>query len=164
MPATYEPIATTTVSSSGSSVTFSSIPQTYTDLFVVSSAQRNSPGSGGDALKTQLNGDTGSNYSWTGISYNIAGTGSGRSTNQTICILGAAEDGIYATSICHILNYSNTNTFKTLITRVSSTGTQGVSETVNLWRSTSAISSIFIDCSTGFVAGSTFTLYGIKAA
>lgn len=164
MPATYEPIATATVSSTGSTVTFSSIPQTYTDLILISSARRGTDGSGGDGVKTRINSDSGTNYSWTGMSYNVGGTGSGRSSNQTIFIAGSCEDGSYATSICHLMDYSNTTTFKTMITRTSSIGTQGVGEIINLWRSTSAITSLFLDAASGFYTGSTFTLYGIKAA
>lgn len=164
MPGTYEPIATATVASTGGTVTFSSIPQTYTDLILISSARRGIDGSGGDGIKTQINGDSGSNYSWTGMSYNIGGTGSGRATNQTIFQAGSCEDGSYSTSICHLMDYSNTTTFKTMISRSSSIGTQGVGETINLWRSTSAITSLYLNAASGFWAGSTFTLYGIKAA
>jgi hypothetical protein len=164
MPATYEPIATATVASTGGTITFSSIPSTYTDLILISSARRGIDGSGGDAVKAQVNGDSGSNYSWNGISYNAGGTGASRANNQSIFIAGSCEDGVYSTSICHFMNYSNTTTFKTMLTRTSSTGTQGVGTTVNLWRSTTAINSIFLNAASGFYAGSVFTLYGIKAA
>jgi hypothetical protein len=57
MAKTYEPIATTTLSSAQSSVTFSSISGSYTDLVLVS----NVSGSGGNAnLRVTLNSDTGS--------------------------------------------------------------------------------------------------------
>jgi hypothetical protein len=164
MPATYEPIATATVSSTGGTVTFSSIPSTYTDLVLISSARRGTDGSGGDAIKARVNGDSGSNYSWIGFAYNVGGTGASKSNNQNIFIAGACEDGFNSASICHFMNYANTSNFKSMIARTASVGTQGVGMTVNTWRSTSAITSIFLDASTGFWSGSTFTLYGIKAA
>jgi hypothetical protein len=164
MPVTYEPIATATVASTGGTVTFSSIPGTYTDLVLISSARRGVDGSGGDSVKTRVNGDSGSNYSWIGMSYNVGGTGGSKANNQHIFIAGNCEDGIYSASICHFMNYANTSNFKSMITRSSSIGTQGVGMNVNTWRSTSAITSIFLDAASGFWAGTTFTLYGIKAA
>jgi len=66
MPITYEPIATTTLSSAQSSVTFSSISGSYTDLVLVFSDVKLS--SGDSAIDIQVgNGsvDTSSNYSFT---------------------------------------------------------------------------------------------------
>ena len=60
MPNTYEPIATNTLGSAASSVTFSSIPSTYTDLIVVMN-YANSTGLADVFFR--FNGDTGSNYS-----------------------------------------------------------------------------------------------------
>ncbi len=62
MPATYEPLATTTLGSAASSVTFSSISGSYTDLVVVFSG---TAGGGNSNLILTFNSDTGSNYSWT---------------------------------------------------------------------------------------------------
>ena len=68
-------------------------------------------------------------------------------------------------AIINIQNYSNTTTYKTILGRANNAVT-GVTETVGLWRSTSAITSMTLLQSYGsdlFKTGSTFTLYGIKA-
>ena len=69
--------------------------------------------------------------------------------------------------ILQLMNYSNTTTYKTILSRTNAAA-NGVDATVGLWRSTSAITSIEIGKNSGmsgtFQIGSTFTLYGIKAA
>jgi hypothetical protein len=63
--------------------------------------------------------------------------------------------------ITHIMNYSNTTTYKTTVAR-SNNPARIVDFYINMWRSTSAISTVAF---TGnFATGSSFSLYGIKAA
>ncbi len=165
MPATYEPIATTTASGSTSSITFSSISSAYTDLVLVSNL---GTVGGGDAYIMQVNGDTGANYSRTYLSGNGSSTYSGRNTGETWINLQNQDNptsnaGAYV-QISHFMNYANTTTYKTVIGR-SNQGGSGTTAAVGLWRSTSAINSITMrTVSTNFASGSTFTLYGIKAA
>jgi hypothetical protein len=159
---TYEPIATTTLISAVPSVTFGSIPQTYTDLVLIYNGT-----SGITNLPIRFNSDTGSNYSYIrtfgdgstaysdrepGLSYGVYAIGSSERTLATISIN----------------NYFNTTTFKTLLGRGNYTGSGYVSMFASLWRSTAAITSITLygntNFSTNFSVGSTFTLYGIKAA
>jgi hypothetical protein len=63
------------------------------------------------------------------------------------------------------MNYSNTTTNKTILSRINNAENSTVAR-VTLWRNTAAISTIFLTEGNGanFIAGSTFTLYGIKAA
>jgi len=164
MPKTYEPIATTTVATTGNTVTFSSIPATYTDLILVSFARRGINSSGGDGLKCQFNGDSASNYSFSFGAGDGSSANYSTSTGQTIFIAGSCGDSKYNASICHILNYANTSTYKTVLTRANDTTDQNVSISVSLWRSTSAINSIYINAANGFNSDTIFTLYGIKAA
>lgn len=159
MPSTYEPIATTTLGSAASSVTFSSIPSTYTDLVLVSNYQLST---GDNFLIMRYNSDSGSNYSFTNVYGEGTAAASDRSSSQT-----SARIGFYGSnqsnSIVSIMNYSDTTTYKTAVSR-DNTNTYVVSR-VNLWRSTSAINSIVITtASPNINSGSTFTLYGIKAA
>jgi hypothetical protein len=163
MAATYEPIATTTASGSVSTYTFSSIPSTYTDLVLVSNIGVVSS----DTLILQVNGDTGSNYSRTYLSSYLSGN-SGRNTNETWINLtnqdGPTSNAGAYVQIAHFMNYSNTTTYKTVIGRSSQAGT-GVTAAVALWQNTNAINSITVrTVSQNFASGSTFTLYGIKAA
>ena len=63
-----------------------------------------------------------------------------------------------------IMNYSNTTTYKTALSRSNNANT-GTDAIVGLWRSTAAINSIVVLISGNqFATGSTFTLYGIKSA
>jgi hypothetical protein len=165
VPATYEPIATQTLAIDTASVTFSSIPSIYTDLLIVASAQRAITGSGG-AGTMRINGDTGSNYSST-ILYNDGNTVySFRWSNQTSFQAAFnSGDGSYAVNLIHIMNYANTTTNKTVLSRVGFPGTNSrVQAGVNLWRSTAAVDSITLTATSDIESGSTFTLYGIKAA
>ncbi len=166
MPSTYTPIATTTFSSTATSHTFSSIPSTYTDLIVVMGVIP--AATVGYAPWFQFNGDTGSNYSFTWLQGDGSSATSGRQTSQTKGFTGWSI-GLSGSSnvIASIQNYSNTTTFKTYIDRINETAGSypGAGATVGLWRSTAAINSIKIGTDGGgFASGSTFTLYGIKAA
>jgi len=164
MAITYEPIATTTLGSAAATVTFSSISSAYTDLRII--AQMKNSGSGGDFL-AYFNSDNGSNYSRTILGTNGSSTYSARSSSATNARFNYSEpinsDG-NTIFIINIMDYSNTTTFKTAISR----GDRGATSTVaivNLWRSTSAINNIqFFTDATNFAAGSIITLYGIKEA
>jgi hypothetical protein len=161
--ATYTPIATTTLGSAASSYTFSSIPSTYTDLILVSNAQRS--GNSGQPIRYQLNSDTGTNYSQTNMySYSTTGA-SDRTTNVNyIETYGLPTSPNWATEIVQFNNYSNTSMYKTALVRGANAVQQTIT-TVGLWRSNVAISSITVYVLTdNFSVGSTFTLYGIKAA
>ena len=169
---TYTPIATTTLGSAAT-VTFSSIPSTYTDikLVIIGGTTRATTS---DVLFIRLNGDTGTNYSDT----SLAGTGSAavsqRSTSTTslfddsyVRLVGTTY-GLNSTMFIDFMNYANTTTYKTALLRcgAAETSPPGTSAAVGLWRSTSAITSISLAGQTisNFAVGSTFTLYGIAAA
>ena len=161
MPAgnTYEPIATTTLTATNSTVTFSSIPSIYTDLVLIV----NSLGTGA-YFSIQVNGDTGTNYSRTRINGNGSTVTSARNASASDIPVDDLSSTVREISILNFQNYSNSTTFKTIVFRQNlTTGNTGA--TVGLWRSTSAITSIsiFTNSST-FAVDSTFTLYGIAAA
>jgi hypothetical protein len=158
MPSTYEPIATTTLGSAASSVTFSSISAAYTDIVMVFNGSL----SVGSGLTFQVNGAT-SGFSDTFlIGYGSSAT-SGRDSNVTSSFF--ADIGTTnSTAILNFMNYSNTTTFKTVLSRGSAAG-NGVSASVGLYRSTSAITEIKILSPSGNITtGSTFNLYGIASA
>ena len=159
MPSTYTPISTTTLVSAQTSVTFSPISQAYTDLVLVLNGAL---ASSFDDARIQYNGDTGTNYSATNLTGNGSSVNSTRYTNTAnngTFILGTEN----STNIINIFNYSNTTTYKTSLTRANSPSNQVRANAV-LWRNTAAITSITITCGQNFITGTTFTLYGIKAA
>ena len=168
MTATYEKIATTTVASDTNSVTFSSIPATYTDLVLVMQIKSSSS----DTIRFRFNSDSATNYSTTRLSGTGSSAVSDRESNSSVTLgssYGYPTSTLGATThILQIFNYSNTTTYKTQITRANSAG-NGVDACVGLWRSTAAINAVSVATSayggsTAVQIGSTFTLYGIKAA
>jgi hypothetical protein len=162
MPKTYEPIATTTLASAATSFTFSSIPSTYTDLILVADM---STGGSANYPSVRLNGDTASNYSRTYINGDGSSASSSRNTESYMTVFGNQITASRVNFIMHFMNYSNTTTNKTALSRKNdASGVMGA--TVHLWRSTAAINSILIGSQTSdtFSIGTTFTLYGIKAA
>lgn len=163
MAATYSSIATTTLGSASGTVTFNTISGSYTDLILVVNAGASATVN----LWVQVNSDTGSNYSVTRLSGNGTAASSDRKTSATKFELTAqsyVDDPITFNSIIQFQNYSNSTTYKTLISR-QNLAAGGVDAVVGLWRSTSAITSISALTSSGtFDIGSTFTLYGIQAA
>lgn len=162
--ATYTTLATTTLSSTATDVTFSSISGSYTDLVLVINA---TIGTGNEDLQIQFNSDTATNYSWTSVDGSGTLAQSSRASNTSTPRLGGSRGAINTTNatwITNIQNYSNTTTFKTYVSRGSNSNF-GVAATVGLWRSTSAITSIkLFPSGSTFSSGSTFTLYGIAAA
>jgi hypothetical protein len=172
MPAgnTYVAIATQTASGSASSITFSSIPQTYTDLIVIMNAGQASPSVNQTRLRVG-NGtaDTGSNYSQTILFGNGSSANSAKDSNVDYInfdyLAAPGISGDYNTVIANFMNYSNTTTYKTILHRAGK-ATNGTDALVSLWRSTSAINiiSLFTSAGNNWTAGSTFSLYGIAAA
>jgi len=163
---TYSQITTTTLGSNQTTVTLSSIPQIYTNLYFVISASNTA---GNDNYLLYVNGDTATNYSATYLEADGSTAYSARWSNRAnIPVARGASSTTGADQLNINFNqYNNTTTFKTVLARYSLGGTTGArtSETVGLWRSTAAINSISIICSAGAIAtGSTFTLYGIKGA
>lgn len=160
MAVTYDSLATTTLGSNQSIVTFSSISGNYTDLVLIVSGTYTSGGTNDSVL--QFNSDTNSNYSWTRLLGNGSAASSNRTTNDTGINFGLISSTNQSTSIAHIQNYANTTANKTVIGRGAST--EYVGAVVGLWRTNNAITSITIRSAATHASGTTFTLYGIKAA
>lgn len=157
MPATYEPIATTTLGSAAVSFTFSSIPSTYTDLELVFAGTDSAFGS----LNIQLNGDTATNYSYTILTGDGTTAASSRGTSVAQMNLGVTGTS-QSVSKFFFMNYANTTTYKTVLGRGNIASNQ-VRAGVGMRRNTAAITSITVQ-GTSLQIGSTLTLYGIKAA
>lgn len=167
MASTYEPISSHTLASTAVTYTFSAIPSTFTDLVLVIMAKTaRSDALVADNLEITFNSDTGSNYSQTRL-YGTTSALSQRKTSQTyIQFLGATGNAAASQSVTtvNIMSYANTNVYKTSLLSGGSAGLS-VERQVALWRNTAAITSIGIAPQTSpWQVGSTFTLYGIKAA
>jgi hypothetical protein len=163
---TYTPIASVTLDSAQSSVTFSGIPQGYTDLRIVFDGQTITGSS--NAIAIRFNGSSAAYYSRTFIGGNGSSAFSGRSTDLTevaTCYVKQSQTNV----TWDIMNYSNTTTFKTALSKGSDASSE-VIQHVFLWRgstgsSTAAITDVTILLTAGnFAVGSTFNLYGIDAS
>jgi hypothetical protein len=163
MAATYTPIASITLGATASSVTFSSIPQTYTDLVLVCNGGVTS-GSLNYLVKVN---SSATGYSRTTLGGDGSATFSARQTSQSQMTLndyGYLDTTFGTNLIGHFMNYSNTTTHKTVISR-SNNAANGTGLVANLWQNTAAISTmeVYVASST-FLSGSTFNLYGILGA
>jgi hypothetical protein len=155
-------LQTQVLASTASTVTFSSIPQGYTDLVIVAVPIA---GSGGADLSIRFNSDSGSNYSHTILWGTGSSAGSNRYSNQTyiLCDYYGSVGSNPSTRFINVMNYSNTTTYKTVLARAGNAGS-GTDAIVGTWRNTAAITTIDIFQGPTFGVGSTFTLYGIAAA
>lgn len=166
MSITYENITTNSPVSDVASVIFSNIPGTYTDLVLISQVRVTG---GTQDFWVRFNGDTATNYSSTFVygdgtsalgTRNISGTGLYHLNAYT------SSSGMWSIGRMNIQNYANTTTLKSVINRADSAGF--VVATAGLWRKSpaEAITSITLlpsNSANNIVAGSVFTLYGIKS-
>jgi len=163
MPSTYTPLQTQTLGSDAASVTFSSIPSTYTDLVIVINGGQVTAD---NYYGIRFNGDTTTNYSNTQVVGNGSTATSNRNSNQNVGYIHSTNQvSIADTVIVNVFNYANTTTYKTSISRGNSAAYRVVASVV-LWRKTpEAINSISIlGGGVNLLSGSTFTLYGVKSA
>tara|TARA_R110000868_G_scaffold201379_1_gene448948 strand:- start:1050 stop:1556 length:507 start_codon:yes stop_codon:yes gene_type:complete len=168
MASTYEPIATVTTSGTTNVITFSSIPNTYTDLRLIC----NFTSDGTFSHRIQFNSDTASNYANTLMVNNSGAV----QINEAVGARWASnsvgvDPTIPSMAIIDIFGYANTSLNKAFLSQGAGsyyTTTGGYAEiNVGLWRSTAAINTLKLLWSAGgynFKAGSIFALYGIKAA
>jgi secreted protein with Ig-like and vWFA domain len=167
----YESIATQVLSSSSSSVTFSSIPSTYKHLQIRVFAQGNRGTYSYDEAFARFNSDSTTSYAY----HVVYGTGSAAATSASSTrdnlplgngFLGTTTGGTFGINIIDILDYADTNKYKTVrvLGGEDANGSGQVGLGSGLWQKTTAISTILLspNSSTLFSTGSSFALYGIK--
>ncbi len=164
----FESIATTTVGAGGqSTITFSSIPATFTHLQIRVFARDTA--SANQSMSIRLNSDSGSNYSYHRLYGLGSSVGSDATANASQMLLGVYtnDSDNFSPTVADILDYANTNKYKTLRTLSGwdNNSSGRVFYMSGSWRSTSAITSITITPETNsFTQYSQFALYGIKGA
>ena len=168
MAVTYEPIASVTLGSTTTSQSFTDIPGTFTDLMVVVSGASNRASINYDGVTIRFNSDTGSNYSYTRLLGNGTAASSDRSSSQTsglgVSIVSTGTGTAPSNIVINCMSYANTNVNKTVLAASANPGFR-VERTVSLWRSTAAITSLSLTLDQGsFIVGTTFSLFGVKAA
>lgn len=162
MASTYEPIASQTLSSATTTVTFSNLPQAFTDIVM----QIVQVGSLGGQVSVRLNGSSSSIYSGTILRGNASGASSFRRTSQTAFFLENGSSTEPSLASVSLFSYTSTNVYKTLLMQQSDMDISYVNREVGLWQSASAVTSVSFTAasSNGLLSGTTFALYGIKAA
>lgn len=180
MPAgkTYENIGqTVSLTSTTTSVVFSNISQDYTDLILVGQVVASSSGSAAAFRVNSLSSANSYGWRWVG---NTTGGGTSNnkesgSINDTMGVVQWYTTPSTSTSGCmfiaHFGNYTNTSNKKTWYSRASSMDTssdyEGTEMLGGIIHTTNAITSIELQMQFGtqtFSNGTTFTLYGVKAA
>ncbi len=153
----YVPLANVTLGSAASSVTFSSISQSYRDLVLVVNA-----GTGtNESVNVRINSDSGSNYPFVAAIGNGSSTGSSATTLTQIQTNYGINGSTSHNVILNFMDYSATDKHKTVLyrTNISDAGTtMGAVR----WANTSVITTIALVNAT-YQAGSSFSLYGIAS-
>ena len=158
MAKTYDPIATATATGSQPTITFSSIPSSFTDIVAVITGNTVS-----NSAYILLNNDATALYSRTVLRGDGTSATSTRASGANNLLIDGSYSQPFQNAIIHFMNYSNTTTFKTVLSRSNNAGA-GIDQEVGLYRSTNAISRIDFCLTSNWSSGTTFTLYGIKAA
>lgn len=177
MPKTFELISSYTVPTATTDVDISAIPSTYSDLFLT--IKGNSTTSMAFPF-IRFNNDTSSIYT------SFGGIGAGEGPTSTHWYTNELINGSYLFNfdtawtnsgmndhfVLEAIDYANTNKHKTVLAQASSSSTVGYDGTMNsigLWKSTSAISTINCRLTNSGVlrewaVGTKFNLWGIKGA
>jgi hypothetical protein len=159
---TYKALATITLGSTDSNITFSSIPSTYRDLIII--AQGTVSGSAG--LRMRFNNDSANNYTYHGFSggtqtsaeRNISGINTFPMSWMTL-----ASGQIFYYSV-NIMDYSATDKHKTVLLRTSENNSALTSAWSMRWASTNVVNEVNLFlASNSFNAGTTFSLYGVNS-
>jgi hypothetical protein len=170
----YVSIATTTLNSNQTTITFSSIPSTYKHLQLRILARTNRASNTQANCLIEINSDSGSNYypyhsiDGDGASATASANGStGTNINVNRLSGSTATANIYGAIIVDFLDYQNTNKYKTTrsIGGVDFNGSGAINFSSGLWMSTSAINRLDITTISGtadFIQYSSFALYGIQ--
>jgi hypothetical protein len=171
----FESIATVSVTSATSTVSFTSIPGTFTHLQLRHKFR--TPATGGPyTYDITFNSDTGSNYNFNHL-YGGAGggttTGAGQSSGQTKIRIfdnpgAGAQSNVFSAGYLDILDYANTNKRKTVHGQngYAASGTSYSFINQGVWKSTSAITriDIAVEGSNNHDVYSHWALYGIKTS
>jgi hypothetical protein len=155
---TYDLLASTTLATATSSVTFSSIDQSYGDLILVCEASGTSSVM---IIGIQFNSDTGSNYSYVSMEGNGSATSSTSGTQTLIRHSDGIGSGAFGLATFSIFDYSVTDKHKSVLLRFNNAEDSTEAKAAR-WANTNAITSITaLTTANQFAAASTFNLYGV---
>ena len=163
MPITYDNIATQTLTSAATSITFNSLPTTYTDLRVILSGLRDV----GQQLYLRFNSDSGSNYGYTDMIGNGASATADEATGATSFVIhyNGFDTSLPTLVPIDIFSYRGATNKTVLYSwNADRNGSGYIKWSVGRWGNTSAITSITLSSDSTMAIGTSATLYGIKNA
>jgi hypothetical protein len=170
-PSSFESIATVTGTGSSGTITFSSIPSTYTHLQIRAISRDTFASTFIDFGTLTFNGSTtGYAAHWLygdGSTTNAFGSASRSNTGWWLSLGNNNTSGIVSATIYDIHDYASTTKNKTIriFSGVDTNGAGRVAMTSGLWANTSAVTSIsFTSPNANFTTNTVFSLYGIKGA
>ena len=154
---TYIALATTTLGSAASSVTFSSIPGTYRDLVFVMSGTSTTA----TDVTMQINNNSDNIYT----SVRMLGDGTNASSSTTSGTSGTwlrfSAPSVIGSNRVQFMDYAQTDKHKTMLIRTDNSNSLTAARAAR-WGSTNAITSFKVTSDSGnFSVGSTFSLYGV---
>jgi hypothetical protein len=151
---TYTPLATVSLASTASSVTFSSIPATYRDLIIVVTGTT----SVNQGALVRFNGDSGNNSQVAMYGNGSSAASFAEANNSSLQMYT-----VQSQATIQVMDYSATDKHKTTLVR-SGGQSSSTFAFATRWASTAAITSIALSTASGtFSSGSTFSLYGVIA-
>lgn len=159
--AVYELLDSTTLPSNAASVTFSSIDQSYRDLFITVQAK----GLANDYTYYRINGLISTIYYYHNFNGNGSSIGGGQAGQQYQVYLSPSREDINNTEWTlwthEFMDYTKDDKYKTALHRINLADSQTGMST-SLVATTSAITSIEFFGGTNFIAGSYFQLWGVN--
>jgi hypothetical protein len=166
----FELISTSVLGSAASSVTFSSVPQTYKHLQIRFVTRGDSFGNSRAYLT--LNSDT-SSFTYhrlqatSGGGISSSGWGSGTFPGGWVADVNGNDVTGWAGAVVDLLDYTSTNKYKTVRSlngaASDTSSSRQIQLTSSLWLSTAAVTTVgLVSSVNNFDAGSRFSLYGIK--
>jgi hypothetical protein len=172
MPQTFDSITTFTLGSNNTTIDITGISQSYTDLYVTCGNMRTVTASGWQ-VSCIFNNDSSTSYGYnTGFFNNLnnwtaSTNGSSPSSQWPLSVGNGAGNTYPASFYMNLNNYSDTGRFKTLQSNwvVNLTTSGGNNIFYGTWQSNSAINRITLSTGgSGFIAGTTVSIYGILRA
>jgi hypothetical protein len=161
-------IATQTLTSAGPSISFSSIPNNFTDLYVLLSLRMARSTTGG-AVKMRINGSD-TNFSWRSLQGNGSGVSNDSQTDSNLFWTDGANQtaNTFGNIAIYIPNYAGSTNKSISVDAVDeNNATESYQRiTAGLWSNTAAITSLSWsdNSASDWVAGTTASLYGIGGA
>ncbi len=160
---TYVLLNQITLSANTSAVTFSNLPQNYSDLIMVFNGSGTNTAT--NSVQFDFNGDTNaSNYPIVGM-HAYSGNGYGSYT-ATSANMGLIVSGVPTVNTSQLFDYSTSDKHTSFLSRGNlGGGDTYVRAVAGRWANTAPVISVrfFIDTGASFVTGSTFSLYGVYA-